>query len=83
VIRGVTREDIGLRFESQHHVARGFSHEKLHDLCLRGIKSKFFAIFLPDFGISKNLYHRRLVTRTGGDNFSSPLTFTAEGQNYW
>jgi hypothetical protein len=29
------------------------------------VKSKFFAISLPNFGISRNPNHRWLVTRTG------------------
>ena len=31
----------------------------------------FFAIFRLDFGIFENSYLHRLVTRTGGDKFSS------------
>jgi hypothetical protein len=32
-----------------------------------------FLLFLPSFGISENPYHHRLITRTGGNVFSSSL----------
>jgi hypothetical protein len=36
VVRVATHEGTGLRFESQHHAACGFSHEKSRDLWLVG-----------------------------------------------
>jgi len=36
------------------------------------LNQNILLFFLTDFGISENPYHHRLVTRTGGDIFSSP-----------
>ena len=77
MVRAATREGTGHRFEPQHHVDFRVKNHVTCDVRPCGwlvgpswdLKKM---LFLFDFGISKNLYHHRLVTRTGGDKISSP-----------